>query len=78
MIAAVWMFIVHLYLVVAHPLMWAGLVSMRFGVVSAVLRRSIMQMVLSQGAQNSTRPRKMRLDQALSTEESSWRKSGYR
>jgi len=35
MIAAVCMFIVHLYLAVAHPLMWAGLVSMRFGVVSA-------------------------------------------
>ncbi len=35
MIAAVCMFIVHLYLAVAHPLMWAGMVSMRFGVVSA-------------------------------------------
>jgi formate dehydrogenase subunit gamma len=35
MIAAVAMFLVHLYLAVAHPLMWAGLVSMRFGVTSA-------------------------------------------
>jgi formate dehydrogenase subunit gamma len=35
MIAAVCMFLVHLYLAVAHPLMWAGLVSMRFGVTSA-------------------------------------------
>ncbi len=35
MIVSVCMFLVHLYLAVAHPLMWAGLVSMRFGVVSA-------------------------------------------
>jgi formate dehydrogenase subunit gamma len=35
MIAAVSIFIVHLYLAVAHPLMWAALVSMRFGVTSA-------------------------------------------
>jgi formate dehydrogenase subunit gamma len=35
MIASVCMFLVHLYLAVAHPLMWAGLVSMRFGVTSA-------------------------------------------
>ena len=35
MIAAVCMFLVHLYLVVAHPLMWAALVSMRFGFTSA-------------------------------------------
>lgn len=35
MIIAVAMFLVHLYLAVAHPLMWAGLVSMRFGVTSA-------------------------------------------
>ncbi len=35
MIVSVIMFIVHLYLAVAHPLMWAGLVSMRFGVTSA-------------------------------------------
>ena len=35
MIAAVCMFLVHLYLAVAHPLMWAALVSMRFGVTSA-------------------------------------------
>jgi formate dehydrogenase subunit gamma len=35
MIGAVAMFLVHLYLAVAHPLMWAGLVSMRFGVTSA-------------------------------------------
>ncbi len=35
MIAAVCMFIVHLFLAVAHPLMWAALVSMRFGVTSA-------------------------------------------
>jgi formate dehydrogenase subunit gamma len=34
-IATVSMFIVHLYLAVVHPLMWAGLVSMRFGVTSA-------------------------------------------
>ncbi len=34
-IAAVAMFLVHLYLAVAHPLMWAALVSMRFGVTSA-------------------------------------------
>ena len=35
MIAAICMFLVHLYLAVAHPLMWAALVSMRFGVTSA-------------------------------------------
>jgi formate dehydrogenase subunit gamma len=35
MIVSVCMFLVHLYLAVAHPLMWAGLVSMRFGVTSA-------------------------------------------
>jgi formate dehydrogenase subunit gamma len=35
MIASVCMFLVHLYLAVAHPLMWAALVSMRFGVTSA-------------------------------------------
>jgi formate dehydrogenase subunit gamma len=35
MIAAVAMFLVHLYLALAHPLMWAALVSMRFGVTSA-------------------------------------------
>ncbi|MFH1028572.1 MAG: cytochrome b/b6 domain-containing protein [Pseudomonadota bacterium] len=35
MIAAVCMFLVHFYLAVAHPLMWAALVSMRFGVTSA-------------------------------------------
>jgi cytochrome b subunit of formate dehydrogenase len=35
MIVTVCMFIVHLYLAVVHPLMWAGLVSMRFGVTSA-------------------------------------------
>ena len=35
MIASVCMFLVHLYLVFAHPLMWAALVSMRFGVTSA-------------------------------------------
>ena len=35
MIAVVCMFLVHLYLVFAHPLMWAALVSMRFGVTSA-------------------------------------------
>ncbi len=35
MIAAVGIFIVHFYLAVAHPLMWAALVSMRFGVASA-------------------------------------------
>jgi formate dehydrogenase subunit gamma len=35
MIATVSMFIVHFYLAVLHPLMWAGLVSMRFGVTSA-------------------------------------------
>ena len=34
-ILAVCMFLVHLYLAVGHPLMWAGLVSMRFGVTSA-------------------------------------------
>jgi formate dehydrogenase subunit gamma len=35
MIFTVSMFIVHFYLAVVHPLMWAGLVSMRFGVTSA-------------------------------------------
>ncbi len=35
MIVTVSMFIVHFYLAVVHPLMWAGLVSMRFGVTSA-------------------------------------------
>jgi formate dehydrogenase subunit gamma len=35
MIVAVCMLIVHLFLAVAHPLMWAALVSMRFGVTSA-------------------------------------------
>ncbi len=35
MMAAVGMSLVHLYLAVAHPLMWAALVSMRFGVTSA-------------------------------------------
>ncbi len=35
MIVAICMFLVHLYLAVAHPLMWAALVSMRFGVTSA-------------------------------------------
>jgi formate dehydrogenase subunit gamma len=35
MIFALCMFIVHLFLAVAHPLMWAALVSMRFGVTSA-------------------------------------------
>jgi len=34
MIVTVMMFIIHFYLAVAHPLMWQGLVSMRFGVVS--------------------------------------------
>lgn len=34
-IVALCMFIVHFYLAVAHPLMWAALVSMRFGVTSA-------------------------------------------
>jgi formate dehydrogenase subunit gamma len=35
MIVSVCMLIVHLYLALAHPLMWAGLVSMRFGCISA-------------------------------------------
>jgi cytochrome b subunit of formate dehydrogenase len=35
MIVSVCMLLVHLFLAVAHPLMWAGLVSMRFGVTSA-------------------------------------------
>ena len=35
MILSVCMFLIHLYLAVGHPLMWAGLVSMRFGVTSA-------------------------------------------
>jgi formate dehydrogenase subunit gamma len=34
MIATVCMFIIHLFLAVAHPLMWQAMVSMRFGVVS--------------------------------------------
>lgn len=34
MIVSVNMFIIHFYLAVAHPLMWQGMVSMRFGVVS--------------------------------------------
>lgn len=29
------MFVIHMFLAVAHPLMWGGLVSMRFGVMSA-------------------------------------------
>jgi formate dehydrogenase subunit gamma len=33
-VATVCMFIIHLFLAVAHPLMWQGLVSMRFGVIS--------------------------------------------
>jgi cytochrome b subunit of formate dehydrogenase len=33
-IATVCMFIIHIYLAVAHPLMRQGLVSMRFGVIS--------------------------------------------
>jgi formate dehydrogenase subunit gamma len=33
-IATMCMFIAHLYLAVAHPLMWQAMVSMRFGVVS--------------------------------------------
>ncbi len=35
MVVTVCMFIVHFYLAVVHPLMWAGLVSMRYGVTSA-------------------------------------------
>lgn len=35
MVVTVCMFIVHFYLAVVHPMMWAGLVSMRFGVTSA-------------------------------------------
>jgi formate dehydrogenase subunit gamma len=35
MIVAVCMCLIHIFLAVAHPLMWAGLVSMRFGVTSA-------------------------------------------
>lgn len=35
MVVTVCMFIVHFYLAVVHPLMWAGLVSMRFGATSA-------------------------------------------
>jgi formate dehydrogenase subunit gamma len=35
MIVSVCMLIVHLFLAVAHPMMWAALVSMRFGVTSA-------------------------------------------
>ena len=35
MIVTLCMFVVHFFLAVAHPLMWAGLVSMRFGVTSA-------------------------------------------
>jgi len=34
MIATFNMFVIHLFLAVAHPLMWGGLVSMRFGVAS--------------------------------------------
>lgn len=34
MIVSVNMFIIHFYLAVAHPLMWQGMVSMRFGMVS--------------------------------------------
>lgn len=34
MIATFNMFVIHLFLAVAHPLMWGGLVSMRFGVMS--------------------------------------------
>jgi formate dehydrogenase subunit gamma len=34
LIATGCMFIIHLYLAVAHPLMWQAMVSMRFGVVS--------------------------------------------
>jgi formate dehydrogenase subunit gamma len=33
-VATMCMFIIHLFLAVAHPLMWQGLVSMRFGVIS--------------------------------------------
>lgn len=33
-IATACMFIIHIFLAVAHPLMWQGLVSMRFGVIS--------------------------------------------
>jgi len=33
-VATACMFIIHLFLAVAHPLMWQGLVSMRFRVVS--------------------------------------------
>lgn len=35
MIVAVCMCLIHIFLAVGHPLMWAGLVSMRFGVTSA-------------------------------------------
>ncbi|TKJ29904.1 MAG: hypothetical protein CEE40_06890 [Chloroflexi bacterium B3_Chlor] len=35
MVVTVSIFIVHFYLAVVHPMMWAGLVSMRFGVTSA-------------------------------------------
>jgi formate dehydrogenase subunit gamma len=34
LIATVCMFIIHLFLAVAHPLMWQAMVSMRFGVIS--------------------------------------------
>jgi formate dehydrogenase subunit gamma len=34
LVATLCMFIVHLYLAVAHPLMWQALVAMRFGVIS--------------------------------------------
>jgi formate dehydrogenase subunit gamma len=39
MIATVGMFMVHFYLAVAHPLLWASLVSMRFGVTSEAYAR---------------------------------------
>ena len=32
--ATVCMFLIHVFLAVAHPLMWQGLVSMPFGVIS--------------------------------------------
>jgi hypothetical protein len=33
-VATACMFVIHIYLAVAHPLMWQGVVSMRFGVIS--------------------------------------------
>ena len=39
MIATVSMFMIHFYLAVAHPLMWASLVSMRYGVSSEAYAR---------------------------------------